>query len=292
MRNWARTTFDWRKVADSWDAALTSQTADTVPDAPAGTAAQEKPRRQSSPLTVATNSILPSNTRRRSSATTEPSCSIRGMPRLTATVASFSIFFSKFRRLERVAPKPSFSTRSLPRHTSIKAMHSMLSISTRQLSRAMTKPFSSSPNMLPPITTGALFCRPSGSTTRPCAAMTRPSCSHRTKRRHTTIEAALCWFCNRYEAAVQSLDKAILLNPEYAEAHNNRGNALQSLARFQEALQSFDKAILFNPDYADAHCNRANDCWHSRITRRPCRAMIRPSDLDRVMNIFPGRGYT
>jgi predicted O-linked N-acetylglucosamine transferase (SPINDLY family)/glycosyltransferase involved in cell wall biosynthesis len=62
----------------------------------------------------------------------------------------------------------------------------------------------------------------------------------------------------QYEAALECCDSAILFQPDIAEAHNNRGNALQGLERYHEALESYDRAILLNPDFADAHCNRAN----------------------------------
>ena len=59
-------------------------------------------------------------------------------------------------------------------------------------------------------------------------------------------------------AALESYDKAILLNPHHAEAHNNRGSALHALLQHEAALESYDRAIQLKPDYADAHCNRAN----------------------------------
>ena len=49
--------------------------------------------------------------------------------------------------------------------------------------------------------------------------------------------------------ALASYDKAIALKPDYAEAHNNRGNALRDLKRPEEALASYDKAIALKPDY-------------------------------------------
>ena len=52
----------------------------------------------------------------------------------------------------------------------------------------------------------------------------------------------------RFEDALASYDKAIALKPDYAEAYNNRGNALKDLKRFEEALASYDKAIALKPD--------------------------------------------
>ncbi len=59
-------------------------------------------------------------------------------------------------------------------------------------------------------------------------------------------------------SALADYDRAILLNPHHAEAHNNRGSALHGLLQFEAALANFDQAILLKPDYADAHANRGN----------------------------------
>ncbi len=41
-----------------------------------------------------------------------------------------------------------------------------------------------------------------------------------------------------------------------AEAHHDRGLALSNLGRHDEALEAFDEAIRIDPDYADARQNR------------------------------------
>src|SRR5262249_23951595 len=45
------------------------------------------------------------------------------------------------------------------------------------------------------------------------------------------------------ERGLVLLDKAIAVNPQVAEVHNDRGNALVRVRRFDEALASFDKAV-------------------------------------------------
>ena len=58
------------------------------------------------------------------------------------------------------------------------------------------------------------------------------------------------------EAAIESLNKAIKLQPEYMHAHYNLGVALKKLGKYQEAIASYNKAIqTSNPDYADAQYN-------------------------------------
>jgi len=62
----------------------------------------------------------------------------------------------------------------------------------------------------------------------------------------------------RYEEAITDFDKAIALNPDFAEAWNCRGAAKANLQRHEEAIADLDKAILLNPDYASAWNNRGN----------------------------------
>ena len=58
--------------------------------------------------------------------------------------------------------------------------------------------------------------------------------------------------------AMACFDKAVELQPNYAEAYSNRGNTLQKLGHLQEALASLDQAILLKPDFAEAYANRGN----------------------------------
>jgi hypothetical protein len=59
-----------------------------------------------------------------------------------------------------------------------------------------------------------------------------------------------------FEAALTSFDKAIALKPDFAQAYYNRGITLQKQKKFEDALASYDKAIAFNPGYHEAHHNR------------------------------------
>ena len=56
--------------------------------------------------------------------------------------------------------------------------------------------------------------------------------------------------------AVEWIDKAIEVNPNYASAYSNRGNALKDLKQNLAAIDSYDKAIAIKPDHVDAYCNR------------------------------------
>jgi len=68
----------------------------------------------------------------------------------------------------------------------------------------------------------------------------------------------------RYRQSVECFDRAIRLKPNNAEAYFNRGNTLYLLRQFQAALESFDKAILYQPDLSQAYYNRGNTLYNLR----------------------------
>ena len=51
-------------------------------------------------------------------------------------------------------------------------------------------------------------------------------------------------------------DQSIQLKPDYAEAWNNRGNALHDLKRYEEAITDYDKALSLKPDHHHAWSNK------------------------------------
>ena len=58
------------------------------------------------------------------------------------------------------------------------------------------------------------------------------------------------------ERALAHLEQALQANPRYAEAHNNRGLALQLLERFEEAAAAHAEALRLEPTFPEAHNNR------------------------------------
>ena len=56
----------------------------------------------------------------------------------------------------------------------------------------------------------------------------------------------------KLQEAVQAYDKAIQLNPDYAQAHYNLGVTLKELGRLEEAEASYRKAIFRKNDYNPA----------------------------------------
>ncbi|HEX7881875.1 MAG TPA: tetratricopeptide repeat protein, partial [Afipia sp.] len=60
----------------------------------------------------------------------------------------------------------------------------------------------------------------------------------------------------RLDDALASFDRATALKPNLAPALYNRGLALAELGRHEEAIASYDRVIALVPDHADAHRNR------------------------------------
>lgn len=56
----------------------------------------------------------------------------------------------------------------------------------------------------------------------------------------------------QYDEAVASCDRALAINPDFAQAHSRRGTALLKLRRFSAALPSFTRAVALKPELAEA----------------------------------------
>jgi predicted O-linked N-acetylglucosamine transferase (SPINDLY family) len=81
--------------------------------------------------------------------------------------------------------------------------------------------------------------------------------------------------------AQEALHKALKLKPDYAEAHNALGLALEMLGRKDDALFHYLKAVELKPDLADAWSNmgtnlveqsrtaEATDCYRKSLAARP-----------------------
>jgi len=62
--------------------------------------------------------------------------------------------------------------------------------------------------------------------------------------------------CTDPEKALEYLNEAIKLKPDYAEAYNNRGNVYGDLGQHKQAIEDYNEAIRLKPDYAMAYNNR------------------------------------
>ncbi|MBZ0104022.1 MAG: tetratricopeptide repeat protein [Sulfuricella denitrificans] len=79
-------------------------------------------------------------------------------------------------------------------------------------------------------------------------------------------EDSMAWFLlgvallvrKQNQAAIDSLQRALALRPDFADAYGNLGNAQQNLGQFDEAIASYRRALALKPDFADAHSNLGN----------------------------------
>ena len=57
---------------------------------------------------------------------------------------------------------------------------------------------------------------------------------------------------------IAAYNNVLKLNPNSADAYNNRGVAKKHLGRFSEAIADYNQAILLKPDFAVAYYNRGD----------------------------------
>ena len=75
------------------------------------------------------------------------------------------------------------------------------------------------------------------------------------------IDSAKYYFNKAYNSSdnnfrIVNYTKCLRLNPDNADAYNNRGIAYYTLGKYQLAIDDYNRAIRINPDYASAYNNR------------------------------------
>jgi len=61
-----------------------------------------------------------------------------------------------------------------------------------------------------------------------------------------------------YDSAIESLTRAIRLQPDYAEAYNNLGAACHDIGLYEEAIANYTQATTHDPDFFEAWNNLGN----------------------------------
>ncbi len=87
---------------------------------------------------------------------------------------------------------------------------------------------------------------------------------------------------NQPKAAIDDLNRAVLLYPEFPAIYNNRGSILLTLGLAREAIKDFDRATLLAPGYVAAYNNRAG----ARMLLSQTDAAI--ADFTRAIELTPG----
>ncbi|MFQ5545679.1 MAG: FkbM family methyltransferase, partial [Acidiferrobacterales bacterium] len=67
--------------------------------------------------------------------------------------------------------------------------------------------------------------------------------------------------------------QALTLKPDFAEAHNNLGNALKEQGKLTEAIAAYRQALALKPDFTDAHSNLLL-CLHYGADTEPAAVFI------------------
>jgi protein O-GlcNAc transferase len=60
---------------------------------------------------------------------------------------------------------------------------------------------------------------------------------------------------NKLEEAIEAYNKALVIKPDYAETYYNMGNALRGQGKLEEAIEAYNKTLAIKPDYVNAYYN-------------------------------------
>ncbi|MGO9244950.1 MAG: tetratricopeptide repeat protein [Verrucomicrobiia bacterium] len=77
---------------------------------------------------------------------------------------------------------------------------------------------------------------------------------------HYNLGVAL-WRTGHIQEAVQQYEQALQVNGNYTDAHNALGVALIEQGRTQEAIEHWERALRLKPDHAEAHYNLGVALW-------------------------------
>jgi tetratricopeptide (TPR) repeat protein len=94
--------------------------------------------------------------------------------------------------------------------------------------------------------------------------------------------------------AIEYLNNAIKLQPNYAGAYNSRGNAYADLGQYTRALEDYNEAIRLKPDYTYAYINRG-DAYYSlgqyQLAIEDCNKSIRLKPDNAIAYSNRGKAY-
>lgn len=92
--------------------------------------------------------------------------------------------------------------------------------------------------------------------------------------------ASLALQAGQLEEAVRRYSDLLEHQPDFAEGHYKRGNALNRLGRWSAALSDYDRAVALDPGYAKAFCNRGTVLERLERRQEALASYDRAIDLD------------
>jgi len=94
-----------------------------------------------------------------------------------------------------------------------------------------------------------------------------------------------------YQEALVAYERALQIDPNFADAYDARGDACCCLNRFQEALAAFERAIQLDPTYAHAYEGKGNILYNLKRYQEALLAYERAIQLDSSSSAaFNGKG--
>jgi tetratricopeptide (TPR) repeat protein len=88
----------------------------------------------------------------------------------------------------------------------------------------------------------------------------------------------------QYDRAITNFNKAIELNPRYADAYYNRGVAYGEKGDWDKAIPDYSKAIEINPKDAEAYDNRGLAYYRKGDYDKACSDWNRACELELCKN--------
>jgi tetratricopeptide (TPR) repeat protein len=76
--------------------------------------------------------------------------------------------------------------------------------------------------------------------------------------KHIIVEGNEYLDKRNYSMALDHYNQAIEIDPNYADAWNNKGVSLGKLGKYKEAIESYDRDIKIDPNFAHAWNNKGN----------------------------------
>ena len=72
---------------------------------------------------------------------------------------------------------------------------------------------------------------------------------------HNNLGVVLATKQGNFSEAIKHYLKALQISSKYASAHNNLGNALTHQGNYQDAIYHYKEALQINPNYIEAYYN-------------------------------------